>query len=76
MRLYCGIDLHSNNAYVAVLDERDRLYLRRYWQLEQDIDHAPGLFEPDGGVHRATFGVAPSTVISQSSWKVMKRADW
>lgn len=25
MRLYCGIDLHSNNAYVVVLDERDRV---------------------------------------------------
>jgi len=29
MRLYCGIDLHSNNAYVAVLDERDRVLYRR-----------------------------------------------
>jgi transposase len=25
MRLYCGIDLHSNNSYVVVLDERDRV---------------------------------------------------
>jgi transposase len=24
MRLYCGIDLHSNNVYVVVLDEQDR----------------------------------------------------
>jgi len=24
MTLYCGIDLHSNNSVVAVLDERDR----------------------------------------------------
>ena len=24
MRLYCGIDLHGNNAYVVVLDERNR----------------------------------------------------
>ncbi len=23
MRLYCGIDLHSNNSYLVVLDERD-----------------------------------------------------
>jgi len=25
MRLYCGIDLHSNNSYVVVLDEQDRV---------------------------------------------------
>jgi transposase len=24
MRLYCGIDLHSNNSYVVVLDEQDQ----------------------------------------------------
>jgi hypothetical protein len=24
MSLYCGIDLHSNNSYVAVLDEERR----------------------------------------------------
>jgi transposase len=29
MRLYCGIDLHSSNAYVVVLDERDRVLYRR-----------------------------------------------
>ena len=25
MRLYCGIDLHSNNAYLVVLDEQDHV---------------------------------------------------
>jgi transposase len=25
MRLYCGIDLHSNNCYLVVLDEQDRV---------------------------------------------------
>jgi transposase len=29
MRLYCGIDLHCNNAYVVVLDEHDRVIFRR-----------------------------------------------
>lgn len=29
MRLYCGIDLHSNNSYVVVLDEQDRVVYRR-----------------------------------------------
>jgi transposase len=27
--LYCGIDLHSNNSYVVVLDERDRVVYGR-----------------------------------------------
>lgn len=30
MRLYCGIDLHSNNAYLVVIDEKDQtLYAAR-----------------------------------------------
>lgn len=29
MALYCGIDLHSTNAYVVVLDERDRALVDR-----------------------------------------------
>jgi len=29
MRLYCGIDLHSNNAYTVVHDEQDRVVYRR-----------------------------------------------
>ncbi len=29
MRLYCGIDLHSNNAYLVVLDEQDHVIYRR-----------------------------------------------
>jgi transposase len=29
MRLYCGIDLHGNNAYLVVIDERDRVIFRR-----------------------------------------------
>jgi transposase len=28
MRLYCGIDLHSNNAYLVILDEQDRVLAR------------------------------------------------
>ena len=28
MRLYCGIDLHSNNSYVIVLNEQDRVLCR------------------------------------------------
>jgi transposase len=29
MKLYCGIDLHSNNSYALVLDEQDRVIYRR-----------------------------------------------
>ncbi len=29
MRLYCGIDLHSNNSYLVVLDERDGVVFGR-----------------------------------------------
>ena len=28
MRLYCGIDLHSNNSYLVVLDEEQRFGVR------------------------------------------------
>jgi transposase len=29
MKLYCGIDLHSNNSYVAILDENDKIVHQR-----------------------------------------------
>jgi len=35
MRLYCGIDLHSNNSYLVVQDERDRAVYRR--RLRNDL---------------------------------------
>jgi transposase len=35
MRLYCGIDLHSNNVYVVVLDEQDRVVYR--CRLQNDL---------------------------------------
>jgi transposase len=35
MRLYCGIDLHSNNSYLVVLDEQDRVVYRR--RLRNDL---------------------------------------
>ena len=28
MRLYCGIDLHSTNSYVVIIDEGDRIVFR------------------------------------------------
>ncbi len=35
MRLYCGIDLHSNNSYVVVVDEQDGVVYRR--RLRNDL---------------------------------------
>ena len=36
MRLYCGIDLHSNNSYVVLLDETDKIVYKK--RLRNDID--------------------------------------
>lgn len=35
MKLYCGIDLHSNNNYVAILDENDKIVYQK--RLVNDI---------------------------------------
>ena len=35
MRLYCGIDLHSNNSYLVVLDEADHAVYKR--RLQNDL---------------------------------------
>jgi transposase len=35
MRVYCGIDLHSNNAYMVVLDDQGRVVYRR--RLRNDL---------------------------------------
>jgi len=29
MKLYCGVDLHSNNNYTVVQDEQDRVMYRK-----------------------------------------------
>jgi len=29
MRLYCGIDLHSNNSYIVILDEKDQVVFKK-----------------------------------------------
>ncbi len=36
MTLYCGIDLHSNNSVVAVLDEQDRTVYEK--RLPNDLE--------------------------------------
>ena len=35
MKLYCGIDLHSNNSYVAILDDKDSIVYQK--RLTNDI---------------------------------------
>ncbi len=35
MRLYVGIDLHSNNSVLVILDERDRVVYER--RLRNDL---------------------------------------
>ena len=37
MKLYCGIDLHSSNNVVAVLDERDRPLFEK--RLANELGH-------------------------------------
>jgi transposase len=36
MKLYCGIDLHSNNSYVVLLDETDKLIYKK--RLSNDLE--------------------------------------
>ena len=37
MKLYCGIDLHSNNSYVVLLDESDKIVYKK--RLANDIEY-------------------------------------
>ena len=44
MKLYVGIDLHSNNSYLVILDENDKaLYQKR---LNNDLDYILNQLEP------------------------------
>lgn len=44
MTLYCGIDLHSNNSQVSVIDETDRLVNEK--RLPNDLGLITGFLEP------------------------------
>jgi transposase len=44
MKLYAGIDLHSNNSVVVVLDERDRVLVER--RVANELGRILGLLEP------------------------------
>lgn len=58
MTLYCGIDLHSTNSYVAVLDEEDKPLLEK--RIPNDLDRillslAPYKNEVKGVVVESTY---------------------
>ncbi len=36
MKLYCGIDLHSNNSVIVILDEADKVVYQK--KLANDLD--------------------------------------
>jgi len=44
MSLYCGIDLHSTNSYIVVLDERDRAVVDT--RVPNDLEEVLGELEP------------------------------
>lgn len=44
MAVYCGIDLHSNNQVVVVLDEKDRVVVER--RLPNELPAVLGVLEP------------------------------
>ena len=46
MKLYVGIDLHSNNSYVVVLDHNDRVVFQR--RLANDLDVVIAALAPFG----------------------------
>jgi len=58
MRLYCGIDLHSNNAYTVVLDEQDQVVYRRRLRNELELileELAPFAEQLSGIVVESTY---------------------
>ena len=36
MTLYCGIDLHSNNSVISIIDEQDRVIREK--RLDNNLD--------------------------------------
>jgi transposase len=44
MKLYCGIDLHSNNHYVSIIDQQDKRLKEK--RLSNDLSKTIALLEP------------------------------
>lgn len=53
MSLYCGIDLHSTNSFVVVLDEEDRIVLEK--RLPNRLEAVLGELEP---IRKSLAGIA------------------
>lgn len=47
MKLYCGIDLHSNNSVLTILDEKDQIIYQR--RLKNDLKRILGVMDLYGG---------------------------
>ena len=44
MKLYCGIDLHSNNHYVSIIDQQDKRLKEK--RLSNDLTKTIAWLEP------------------------------
>ena len=44
MELYCGIDLHSNNSLISIIDDTDRLISEQ--RLENNLDTITPYLQP------------------------------
>ena len=44
MRLYCGIDLHSNNSVISIIDETDRIMFEK--KVDNDLELILSALEP------------------------------
>ena len=44
MKLYCGIDLHSNNSVVSIIDESDRVIKEK--RLTNDLNTIREFLQP------------------------------
>ncbi len=54
MKLYAGIDLHSNNSVVSVLDEQDRIIAER--RMPNDLNAITELLNPYANALRRYCG--------------------
>ena len=44
MPLYCGIDLHSNNSVISIIDENDRIIKEK--RLDNDLNTIVAFLQP------------------------------
>jgi hypothetical protein len=68
MRLYCGIDLHSNNNVIAVIDECGAVQFKR--RLGNDLKLVKAALGP---YRERLSGIDPSAAVSTSSCRARSR---